>query len=146
MSQYKFTKFKGQSKNSAVKLIKPDNLDTEWIEAVLAGEVLARDLINTPANHLGPSELEKAAEELSAEFDAKLEVVSGDELLDKNFPMIHAVGVASANTPRLIDLKIGSSGPKLTLVGKGVCFDTGGLNIKPRKFHGDYEKGHGRCR
>ena len=86
MSQYKFTKFKNQSENSAVKLIKPGNLDTEWIEAVLAGEVLARDLINTPANHLGPPELEKVAEELSAEFDAKLEVVSGDELLDKNFP------------------------------------------------------------
>jgi leucyl aminopeptidase len=143
MSQYKFTKFKSQSENSTVKLIKPVNLDTEWIEAVLAGEVLARDLINMPANHLGPTELQKVAEELAAEFDAKLEVVSGDELLDKNFPMIYAVGAASAHKPRLIDFKIGSSGPKLTLVGKGVCFDTGGLNIKPGNSMGIMKKDMG---
>ena len=143
MSQYNFTNYKSSSEVGGVELLKPIDVDTTWIEAVLAGEVLARDLINTPANHLGPSELEKSTRELANEFNAKFEVISGDELIEKNFPMIHAVGAASENTPKLIDLKIGSSGPKLTLVGKGVCFDTGGLNIKPGNSMGLMKKDMG---
>jgi len=143
MSQYNFTNYKSSSEVGGVKLVKPIDVDTTWIEAVLAGEVLARDLINTPANHLGPSELEKSTRELANEFNAKFEVISGEELIEKNFPMIHAVGVASENTPKLIDLKIGSNGPKLTLVGKGVCFDTGGLNIKPGNSMGLMKKDMG---
>jgi len=143
MSQYNFTNYKSSSEVGGVKLLKPIDVDTAWIDSVLAGEVLARDLINTPANHLGPSELEKSTRELANEFNAKFEVISGDELLEKNFPMIHAVGAASENAPKLIDLKIGSMGPKLTLVGKGVCFDTGGLNIKPGNSMGLMKKDMG---
>jgi leucyl aminopeptidase len=95
------------------------------------GEALTRDLINTPAQDMGPAELEAATRELGTRFDAAVSVTAGDELLAANFPMIHAVGRASPRAPRLIDLQWGSTGPKLTLVGKGVCFDTGGLNIKP---------------
>ncbi len=105
MSQYEFKKYKRNSESGIAELVKPINLDTDWIEAVLAGEFLARDLINTPANDLGPSELERSTKELAQEFNAKIEVVLGDKLLEHNFPMIHAVGAASENTPRLIDLK-----------------------------------------
>ena len=79
MSQYEFKKYKRNSESGIAELVKPINLDTDWIEAVLAGEFLARDLINTPANDLGPSELERSAKELAQEFNAKIEVVSGDK-------------------------------------------------------------------
>jgi leucyl aminopeptidase len=92
---------------------------------------LARDLINTPANDMGPEALEKAARRLARAHKATVAVVKGEDLLKKNFPIIHAVGRASAEAPRLIDLTWGPKGaPKVTLVGKGVCFDTGGLDVK----------------
>ena len=91
-----------------------------------------RDLINTPANDLGPAELETAARELAIAFDASIKVTEGSGLLSDNFPMIHAVGRASDRAPRLIDLRWGAEhAPKVTIVGKGICFDTGGLDIKP---------------
>ena len=91
-----------------------------------------RDLINTPANDLGPAELETAARELGTEHGATVKVTEGSSLLSDNFPMIHAVGRASDRAPRLIDLRWGSErAPKVTIVGKGICFDTGGLDIKP---------------
>jgi leucyl aminopeptidase len=80
---------------------------------------------------MGPAELQAAAEALAQEFGAEASVTLGEDLLEQNFPLIHTVGRASTRTPRLIDLRWGSTGPKLTLVGKGVCFDTGGLNLKP---------------
>ncbi len=93
---------------------------------------LGRDLINTPASDLGPAELEDAARQLAAEHDASLTSIVGDDLLAKNFPMIHAVGRASTRAPRLIDLTWGTpTAKRVTLVGKGICFDTGGLDIKP---------------
>ncbi len=95
------------------------------------GEFLTRDLINTPAQDMGPAELEQAARDLATRHGATVTVTTGDDLLTQNFPMIHAVGRASPRAPRLIDLTWGATGPRLTLVGKGVCFDTGGLNIKP---------------
>jgi leucyl aminopeptidase len=95
------------------------------------GEFLTRDLINTPAEDMGPDALEAAFQALAERFDAKTTVVRGDDLLARNFPMIHAVGRASTRAPRLLEMHWGTSGPRLTLVGKGVCFDTGGLNIKP---------------
>jgi leucyl aminopeptidase len=95
------------------------------------GEALTRDLINTPAQDMGPAELEDAARALAERFGARVTVTVGDDLLTANFPMIHAVGRASPRAPRLIDLAWGQTGPRLTLVGKGVCFDTGGLNLKP---------------
>ena len=94
--------------------------------------IFGRDLINIPANDLGPAELETAAREIGAEHNATVKVTEGSSLLSDNFPMIHAVGRASDRAPRLIDLRWGSErAPKVTIVGKGICFDTGGLDIKP---------------
>ncbi len=93
---------------------------------------LARDLINTPANDMGPEELEQAARALAEKYGASFISIVGDELLAGNFPLIHAVGMASARTPRLIEFTWGDpKHPKVTLVGKGVCFDSGGLDLKP---------------
>ena len=92
---------------------------------------MTRDLINTPASDMGPYELEEAVRALAKDHDAEVNVILGDDLLSANFPMIHTVGRASTRAPRLLDMRWGTTGPKLTLVGKGVCFDTGGLNIKP---------------
>jgi leucyl aminopeptidase len=93
---------------------------------------LARDLINTPANDMGPEQLAQAAQALAQRFGAQFNCIVGDELVQQNFPLIHAVGMASARAPRLIDLTWGDPAhPKVTLVGKGVCFDTGGLDLKP---------------
>ena len=93
---------------------------------------LARDLINTPSNDMGPEELAQAAETLAKRFGASFNSIVGDDLVAQNFPLIHAVGMASTRAPRLIDLAWGDpSHPKVTLVGKGVCFDTGGLDLKP---------------
>jgi leucyl aminopeptidase len=92
---------------------------------------LARDLINTPSNDMGPAELETAAREVAQRFGAKFGCIEGHDL-KQNFPLIHAVGMASTRAPRLIDFTWGdASHPKVTLVGKGVCFDTGGLDLKP---------------
>ena len=91
-----------------------------------------RDLINTPASDMGPADIEAAVRELAARHGAAVSVVAGDDLLAQNFPMIHAVGRASPRPPRLIDMTWGPAGaPKITLVGKGITFDTGGLDIKP---------------
>jgi len=93
---------------------------------------MLRDLVNTPASDMGPDELEQAARELAAAHGAACEAIVGDALLAQGFPAIHAVGRASSRAPRLIDLRWGDPGhPRVTLVGKGVCFDTGGLDIKP---------------
>ncbi|HYC14728.1 MAG TPA: leucyl aminopeptidase family protein, partial [Stellaceae bacterium] len=96
------------------------------------GITLARDLINTPAEDMGPAELSGAAETLAGKHGARFSVLIGDELLSANYPMVHAVGRGSARAPRLIDIVWGDpKAPKLTLVGKGVCFDSGGLDLKP---------------
>jgi leucyl aminopeptidase len=93
---------------------------------------LVRDLINTPANDLGPDGLEEAAHHLAKRYDADFSAIVGDDLLTQNYPAIHAVGRANDRAPRLLDLKWGDdNAPKVTLVGKGVCFDSGGLDLKP---------------
>ncbi len=109
----------------------PKGIDAPRLIAMAEGEFLTRDLINTPAADMGPAELEAAFLTLAERFGATHRVIRGDDLLAQNFPMIHAVGRASTRAPRLLELNWGSDGPHLTLVGKGVCFDTGGLNIKP---------------
>jgi leucyl aminopeptidase len=131
LGAYRFDVYRNAS-GQQVSLVAPDGVDADEIELIAAGVRLARDLINTPANDMGPSELEAAARALASRHDASIEVTTGDALLDARLPMIHAVGRASDRAPRLIDLIWGeASAPKLTLVGKGVCFDTGGLDIKP---------------
>ena len=93
---------------------------------------LVRDLVDTPASDLGPAELADAVVGEARRFNARVEVIKGEALLDNNFPAIHAVGRAAAQAPRLIDLRWGeASHPRVTLIGKGVTFDSGGLNIKP---------------
>ena len=132
LSGYRFDRYRPGRKASALpRLVCPQGLDPARLIAMAEGEALTRDLINTPAEDMGPAELEAAATALAQAFGASIEATRGDNLLARNFPMIHAVGRASPRAPRLLDLRWGDKGPKLTLVGKGVCFDTGGLNLKP---------------
>jgi leucyl aminopeptidase len=130
LAGYRFGRYKASPAPKA-ELVAPKGIDKARLEAIAAGEALTRDLINTPASDMGPEELAAAAGTLAREFGASISVTVGEDLLASNLPMIHAVGRASSRAPRLIDLRWGSSGPRLTLVGKGVCFDTGGLNLKP---------------
>ncbi|GLP97047.1 leucyl aminopeptidase family protein [Paraferrimonas sedimenticola] len=104
----------------------------EEAQKLTQATALVRDLVNTPAGDMMPEHLAKASKALAEEFGAEFSEVVGDELLEQNFPTIHAVGRASIHAPRLIDFRWGdANAPKLTLVGKGVCFDSGGLDIKP---------------
>lgn len=131
LGSYTYTQYNNK-KPSDAKLVLPNGVDADAIIREAQASYLARDLINTPANDMGPEQLEKAIRTLGRTFKAQVSVIKGDALLKKNFPMIHAVGRASTDAPRLIDLKWGNAKhPKVTLVGKGVIFDTGGLNIKP---------------
>ena len=142
LSQYSFDRYASRPAHKA-QLVCPDGLDSARLEIIANGEALTRDLINTPASDMGPSDLEKAARDLSAQHDAKISVTTGPDLLTQNFPMIHTVGRASADAPRLLDISWGDTGPQLVLVGKGVCFDTGGLNIKPGSSMGLMKKDMG---
>jgi len=115
-----------------VKLVPPDGVDTADLTRMAEAAMMARDLINTPSNDMGPAELHFVAQQLANRYDARFSCIIGDELVTQNFPLIHAVGMASTRSPRLIDFTWGDpSHPKVTLVGKGVCFDTGGLDLKP---------------
>jgi leucyl aminopeptidase len=131
LGSYRFNRYR-KAEDKAVRLELPDGVDGNDLTRIADGVTLARDLINTPANDLGPAELEEAARTLAARHEAGIRSIVGDDLLAQNFPLIHAVGRAAARAPRLIDLTWGEADrPKITLVGKGVCFDTGGLDIKP---------------
>lgn len=128
---YAFTRY-GKKPGKALRFAAPAGIDLSKVKRVADGVFLARDLINTPTNDMGPEALEQAVRKLAKLHKASVSVTKGDALLAANFPMIHAVGRASSEAPRLIDLRWGpKSAPKVTLVGKGVCFDTGGLDIKP---------------
>jgi leucyl aminopeptidase len=130
LGSYKFTRYRKAEPNGA-QLEIPDGIDGADLSRIAEGVTLARDLINTPANDLGPAELADAAQALASRHGAACNTIVGDDLLKQNFPLIHAVGRAAARAPRLIDITWGDpSHPKITLVGKGVCFDTGGLDIK----------------
>ncbi|SNR33152.1 leucyl aminopeptidase family protein [Puniceibacterium sediminis] len=142
LSGYGFARYSG-ALPTVPALVAPDGVDATRIEILANSEALTRDLINTPASDMGPVALEQAARDLAADFGAQIAVATGDELLEANFPMIHAVGRASVEAPRLIDMRWGTTGPTLTLVGKGVCFDTGGLNIKPGSSMGLMKKDMG---
>ena len=131
LGSYRFDRYRKPAEG--VPRLKPlGQPDEKEILRQAEATFLARDLINTPANDMGPDELEKAVRQVAKKYQAKVAVTKGDKLLTSNFPMVHAVGRASSRAPRLIDLKWGkASHPKVTLVGKGVVFDTGGLNLKP---------------
>ncbi|HEV2614819.1 MAG TPA: leucyl aminopeptidase family protein [Gammaproteobacteria bacterium] len=129
MGAYQFTKYKKAKKNPS-KLVLPKG--HENITAQLHAIYTVRNLINTPTENMGPADLSAAAKKLASEFKADFNEIIGEDLLKQNYPAIHAVGRASTNPPRLLELNWGNKKhPKITLVGKGVCFDTGGLDIKP---------------
>ena len=130
LGTYRFARYR-KADRPDVRLVPPDGVDLAEIDRIADAAMLARDLINTPSNDMGPDELAAAAQALAAEFGASFACTMGEEL-EKNFPLIHAVGMASSRPPRLIDIGWGDPDhPKVTLVGKGVCFDTGGLDLKP---------------
>ena len=133
LGSYKFTRYRKAEPNpNGAQLEIPGGVDGVDLSRIAEGVALARDLINTPANDMGPAELEQAARTLAERHGAEVQSIVGDDLLKQSFPLIHAVGRASPRAPRLIDLTWGDqAAPKITLVGKGVCFDTGGLDIKP---------------
>src|SRR3984957_17270586 len=133
LGSYRFTRYR-KSEGHQVKLELSQSLDRDALSHMAEAVTLARDLINTPANDMGPADLEAAARKLAASHNAEIRAIVGDDLLAQNFTLIHAVGRAAAASaaPRLIDMVWGdSTHPRVTLVGKGVCFDTGGLDIKP---------------
>ena len=132
LGSYAYSRYKPRTRKSA-GLALPEKIDRAELERLAEGIFLARDLINTPAEEMGPADLAAAASDLAGKHPgAQFTIIEGDELHGHNYPLIHAVGRASARAPRLIDLTWGDAGaPKVTLVGKGVCFDTGGLDIKP---------------
>ncbi len=128
---YRFERYK-PNPTPQPRLVAPEGVDAARLEGIAAAVAMGRDLINTPANDLSPAALERAATALAKRFGVKAEVTRGDALLKANLPLIHAVGRAAAEAPRLVDFCWGpKSAPKVTLIGKGVTFDTGGLDIKP---------------
>jgi leucyl aminopeptidase len=131
LGSYRFARYR-KADRPEVRLVPPDGVDAAEINRIAEAAMLARDLINTPANDMGPEELAAAAQVIAAEYGASFACIVGEDLKAANFPLIHAVGMASDRAPRLIDIAWGDPAhPKVTLVGKGVCFDTGGLDLKP---------------
>jgi len=135
LGKYAFKRYRSnatENHDNDARLVRPKASDRSVVERTAVATFLARDLINTPASHMGPVELAAAAKKLADAYKAKIKITVGGALLKSNYPMIHAVGRASSRPPRLIDITWGrTNAPKVTLVGKGVCFDTGGLDIKP---------------
>ena len=133
LGSYRFDRYKQPPRRPAQLLVSDDaDADAGATFDLLAACVRVRDLINTPTEHMGPDQLEHIAADIAQRHGAQFEVVAGEELLARNFPAIHAVGRASHRAPRLIALRWGdASHPHIAIVGKGVCFDTGGLDIKP---------------
>lgn len=130
--QYKFERYRRANPQHAVHLRPPAEADAAEVTRLKSATALARDLINTPANDLSPEALAQAAVEVARRYGARHRVVIGDDLLKERFPAIHAVGRAASVAPRLVDIEWGDPAhPKVSLVGKGVCFDSGGLDIKP---------------
>ncbi len=129
LGSYAFTRYRKSERRFAT-LAWPKGVDKGAVQRAMVATYLVRDLINTPAGDMGPAELAEAATTLAKRHKAKVTVTTGAALIKKNYPAIHAVGRASARAPRLIDLRWGAKGPRVTLVGKGVCFDSGGLDLK----------------
>jgi leucyl aminopeptidase len=131
LGSYGFLRY-GVGTPTFARLLWPKDADRGEVERTWKAHYLVRDLVTTPASDMGPEELAQAALDAVKPLGAKTTTIVGDKLLDKNFPAIHAVGRASVRAPRLVDITWGDRGaPKVTLVGKGVCFDSGGLDLKP---------------
>ncbi|MEC4726943.1 leucyl aminopeptidase family protein [Shewanella sp. D64] len=131
LGTYKFDRYKKNDKQYPTLVIDNPKI-VEQAKKLIRSISMVRDLVNTPAADMMPQHLGDTMEALADEFGAKITQIIGDELLEQNYPTIHMVGRASENLPRLIDLTWGDeSAPKVTLVGKGVCFDSGGLDLKP---------------
>jgi leucyl aminopeptidase len=131
LGAYRFERYR-QRPTKPCRLVPPAGVDAKETSRIAAATALGRDLVNTPANDLGPQEIEDAVRALAAKHGAAVDAVVGDDLLARNFPMIHAVGRASPRAPRLVDLSWGdAAAPRVSIIGKGVAFDTGGLNLKP---------------
>lgn len=130
LAQYRFTAYKKYEVQARVLVLTKEMLKDTL--ALAQSIYLVRDLVNTPSNDMGPKELATVLEQLAKTHKAQFKQWVGEELLTNNFPAIHAVGRASASAPRLVSLTWGKENyPRITLVGKGVCFDSGGLDIKP---------------
>ncbi|MFC4171863.1 leucyl aminopeptidase family protein [Microvirga sp. GCM10011540] len=131
LGSYSFNRYRKRPAKSA-RLVVPSGVDADEVSRIADAVAMGRDLVNTPTSDLGPDGIEAAARKLADKHGAAFSSIVGDDLLKQNFPMIHAVGRASATPPRLIDFTWGrEDAPRITLVGKGVAFDTGGLDIKP---------------
>jgi len=134
LGSYQFTRYKA-AKRAPARFTPPAGADAGEALRVIRGVMLTRDLINTPAEDMGPSALEQAVRALAEACGAQIRSIVGDALLEQNYPMIHAVGRAAADAPRLIELEWGDPAhPRVALVGKGVCFDSGGLDLKAAEY------------
>ena len=132
LGAYRFRRYKSATADPLPRLVVPEGVDRNRLLALAEGIALGRDMINTPANDMGPEEIEAAALRVARHHGATAVSIVGDDLLARNFPLIHAVGRASPRAPRLVDVTAGRpDAPKVTIVGKGIAFDTGGLDIKP---------------
>ncbi len=132
MGAYRFERYRSPARAMARLAVDAAEAEASEALALLTASQLVRDLVNTPTEHMGPADLEAVARAMAAAHGARLDVVTGDELLAQNFPTIHAVGRASHRAPRLIELNWGNEAhPHVAIIGKGVCFDSGGLDIKP---------------
>ena len=131
LGNYSFDRYKLTKVGPRSTLQAPENANLTYAKATTEATYLVRDLITTPSNNMGPDQLEETARGLADRYDARITVIAGGDLVVENYPMIYAVGKASTRVPRLIDLRWGDPKAKtITLVGKGVCFDSGGLDIK----------------
>ena len=129
LAQYRFDRYRKMERSKAL-LVWPKAADRGAVTRRVEAQALVRDLVNTPAEDMGPAELADVARGIAKAGGADLDVTVGDQLLKRNYPLVHAVGRASTRAPRLIDLTWGKHGPKIALVGKGVCFDSGGYDLK----------------
>ena len=130
LGAYRFARYKAVA-HAGARLVGPTGAGGDVVAAIARADALARDLINTPAQDMGPSELSAAVAAVAQRHAAQFEAIVGDDLLSAGYPAVHAVGRSGAQAPRLLTLQAGSTGPLVALVGKGVCFDTGGLDLKP---------------
>lgn len=144
LGAYRFERYKSKPTALEPRLVVPARVDAVRVQAIVEASALARDLINIPAADMGPATLASVAEGLAKRHGATHWVIEGSALLEENFPMIHAVGRVGGEAPRLIDMTWGDeTAPRLTLVGKGVTFDTGGLDLKPSSAMGLMKKDMG---